>query len=965
MRRVRGSGGYRRNPVRGGGGHRNVARPPDGCDDARRHEGLPMPADDPREPYTIPEPPRPAQPDTTPGVGAAGTPSGADATAPHEPAPTGTVVQHGMPTILRDPSWPAVPGYEIIGEIARGGMGVVYAARDLSLNREVAVKTVLLHLAGDPRFAAEFDREAKLTALLTHPGVPPVHALGVLADGRPFLAMKLIRGQTLADELKAADLTADRARLVGVFEAICHAVGYAHSRGIVHRDLKPQNVMVGSFGEVQVMDWGLAKVLGEGSGAVGPGELTPVPADGGHTRAGQVKGTPAYMPPEQALGAWDKVDARADVFALGGILCAVLTGRPPYAAGPVGEVLRRAAAGDMADALARLDGCGADAELVDLCKRCLAADPAGRPADGRAVAEAVAGYRAGVEGRARKAEADRAAAAAKAEEEANTRREVEARAAAEAAARRAAEAEVREQRKRRKVQLALAAAVGLLLVGGGAFAWWVQKTRADRAAAETEERLKADNARERIKELRALAEQLREEYRYGAAGNALRGAEELAEKFAPELSDVIAGERADFDFVRDLDGIRMRYWTRVAGPARRAQSEQEKASGEYRAAFAARGLDVLASPESVGDRVKASGVRAELLSALDDWAVLEPDPAAEARILAAARRANDNPRAAGYRDPAVWRSKEKLRALAAAADPAEMTPAAVVALAELMRRRDLDPLPLLRHALALRPRDFHLAFALGRTLEVEVWGAKESAGAYRTARAIRPEDPITHLNLGLALRDQGDRAGALVVLREAVRLAPDLPNAHLGLGLGLSEYGDVDGAIASYREAIRLNPAFANPHNALGLALRRKGDADGAAAAYREAIRLDPEFSYPRINLALLLRARGDLAAAAEQLEIAVRHDARSGVHTELSITYRLQRRYAEAVTSARDATRINPRDSDAQVALGHALLATGESARAAVAFERAAEFNPREYGHLLHEFARVPVAPPPREVRP
>src|SRR5271154_2484860 len=131
-------------------------------------------------------------------------------------------------------------------------MGRVLAAHDLSLDRDAALK-VLLPGANSDRFI----RESRITARLPHPGIPPVHALGTLADGSPFLAMKLVAGQTLADEMK----TADAPRLLQAFVQVCQAVGFAHSRGVIHRDLKPANVMVGAFGEVQVMDWGLAKEL--------------------------------------------------------------------------------------------------------------------------------------------------------------------------------------------------------------------------------------------------------------------------------------------------------------------------------------------------------------------------------------------------------------------------------------------------------------------------------------------------------------------------------------------------------------------------------------------------------------------------------------------------------------------------------------------------------------------------------
>src|SRR5262245_1179665 len=142
---------------------------------------------------------------------------------------------------------PAVPGYRVLREIARGGMGRVLAAHDLTLDRDIALK-VLLPGANPDRFV----RESKITARLPHPGIPPVHSLGTLADASPFLAMKLIAGRTLAAEMESAD----QPRLLQAFLQVCQAVGFAHSKGVVHRDLKPGNVMVGAFGEVQVMDWG-------------------------------------------------------------------------------------------------------------------------------------------------------------------------------------------------------------------------------------------------------------------------------------------------------------------------------------------------------------------------------------------------------------------------------------------------------------------------------------------------------------------------------------------------------------------------------------------------------------------------------------------------------------------------------------------------------------------------------------
>src|SRR6476659_8914943 len=164
---------------------------------------------------------------------------------------------------------PQVLGFELFGEIGRGGMGVVYRARDLSLDRDVAVKLLKDGFAADSPLTRRFIDEARITAQLQHPSVPAVYRVGSLPDGRPFLAMKLIKGHTLAQLLhQRKDREIDRGLFLAVFEQICHAIAYAHSRSVIHRDLKPSNVMVGQFGEVQVMDWGLAKMWrGAGSGA--------------------------------------------------------------------------------------------------------------------------------------------------------------------------------------------------------------------------------------------------------------------------------------------------------------------------------------------------------------------------------------------------------------------------------------------------------------------------------------------------------------------------------------------------------------------------------------------------------------------------------------------------------------------------------------------------------------------------
>jgi eukaryotic-like serine/threonine-protein kinase len=252
--------------------------------------------------------------------------------------------------------------YQFYGEIARGGMGAVLKGHDAELNRDLAFKVLLDRHRNNPDLVRRFVEEAQIGGQLQHPGIVPVHELGVLADRRPFFAMKLVKGRTLTELLHGRpDPSAELARFLGIFEQVCQTVAYAHARGVIHRDLKPTNIMVGSFGEVQVMDWGLAKVLKAGDIADQPraGEeavsvirTVRSGSDADASQAGSALGTPAYMAPEQAGGDIAHVDARADVFGLGSILSEVLTGQPAYTGRSPNEVMRKATRGETAEALA-------------------------------------------------------------------------------------------------------------------------------------------------------------------------------------------------------------------------------------------------------------------------------------------------------------------------------------------------------------------------------------------------------------------------------------------------------------------------------------------------------------------------------------------------------------------------------------------------------------------------------------
>jgi serine/threonine protein kinase len=253
--------------------------------------------------------------------------------------------------------------YRLLERVARGGMGVVYTAEDEKLQRRVALK--ILDVPGAKNeLANRLIREARVLAQLEHPGIVPVHDVGTLADGRVFYAMKFVEGQRLDQHIASVNSVPDRLRL---FLRICEAVGFAHARGVLHRDLKPANIMVGPFGEVLVMDWGLAKILHKAIPGCAreadpdamifdhpkhdfaEGDATEITTVTGH---GTVMGTPGYMSPEQARGDVEQIDARSDIFSLGALLRFLLTGKPEQTSAAAGPRIEKSLAAICAKATA-------------------------------------------------------------------------------------------------------------------------------------------------------------------------------------------------------------------------------------------------------------------------------------------------------------------------------------------------------------------------------------------------------------------------------------------------------------------------------------------------------------------------------------------------------------------------------------------------------------------------------------
>ena len=317
-----------------------------------------------------------------------------------------------------------VQRFVLEGEIARGGMGAVLRAVDCDLRREVAVKYLLDQ--SDPRKQARFVEEAQITGQLEHPNIVPIHELGIDGQGRLFFAMKMVHGRSLQqilEELRDAPRSAAKewplGRLLTVFVSVCNALAYAHSRGVVHRDLKPANIMVGDFGEVYVMDWGLAKIVRHAAPAEPTAVIQSTPsfawAEDADASAGQaatvrtsrqesddrtmdgaILGTPLYMAPEQAQGQLDAIDARTDVYALGAILYKMLTLLPAIdRQGGAALILARVVKGEIVPPEKRTPQRRIPAELSAVALKALAREPANRYPSAEALRRDVELYQEG------------------------------------------------------------------------------------------------------------------------------------------------------------------------------------------------------------------------------------------------------------------------------------------------------------------------------------------------------------------------------------------------------------------------------------------------------------------------------------------------------------------------------------------------------------------------------------------
>ncbi len=895
---------------------------------------------------------------------------------------------------MPDPGGGVLGRYQLQGEIARGGMGAILRGRDVDLGRELAIKVLLESHQGDSEVVRRFVEEAQIGGQLQHPGIVPVYELGTFPDRRPYFAMKLVKGRTMASLLHERTGPAqDLPRFLSIFEQVCQTVAYAHARGVIHRDLKPSNVMVGSFGEVQVMDWGLAKVLAQGgiadeaaAQAVQETVVTTVRSgsagSGSESQAGSVLGTPSYMAPEQARGEVDRIDERADVFGLGAILCEILTGRPPFAGSTREEMRAQAARGDLADAMGRLESCGTEIELIALARECVAARPDNRPRSAGEVARRLTAHLAGVQDRLKAAELARVEAQARAEEE------VKRRAVADDLAREA-RARAAEERKRRRVTVALAASVLITagVVGGG---WaYLERQRQERAARVT-------LALGEVDVLRAEAERPGDDLaRWRTAREAAHAVERLLADAPDErtrkrvialvrnVKEAATAAERDQQLLARLVDIRS---------AKADDPDGSTTDADYNDAFRDAAIDVVdRQPAEAAAKIRSrpAAVRVALAAALDDWSAVRRNVQG---AKALSRRLTD---AARLADPDPWRNRLR-ELLQNAASPERLTN-----LKDLAKSARIEELPavslhllgatlldtgdptgaetVLREGQRLHPSDVWLNYDLAQCLQ-RLARREEAIRYYMASRSLRPEtahqlahaleakgetdqaialfQDLARLRptdgrhlacLGGAIKRRGrtDEAeaalgAAVAASRATIGLKPDSADGHNILGAALKGQGKLEEAIAEYREALRLKPDSAGAHNNLGSALRDQGKLEEAVAAYREALRLKPDYADAHNNLGLALADQGKPAEAVAAYREALRlKPDYADAHNNLGVALADQGKPAEAVAAYREALRLKPDYADAHNNLGVARAIQGKPAEAVAAYREALRLKP------------------------
>ena len=696
--------------------------------------------------------------------------------------------------------------YRLLDLLGEGGMGQVWRAFDTLMNRDVALKFMQHDARMQPNLARRFEEESRITAQLQHPGIVPIHDFGFVDNHLHFFTMRVVKGDTFTELLRPTQRRSDDiTRMVQILLDVTQVLAYAHSRKVIHRDLKPDNVMVGAFGETQVMDWGLAKVLTDSAVSLPESEESSVistPRDSDLTQAGSILGTWPYMAPEQARGHIDQVDTRVDVFSLGSILCEILTGKPAYH----GQGFRRQAKeAQLDDATQRLDACGADPELIAIARACLSEKPEDRYASAVELADALEQQLQSVQTRLQ-------------EERLAKEREA---------------VQVVEEKRRRRWQLGVAVAVLLIMAGVAAVSFL--------AYAQLEEKRRE------------------QEVQFGVANAALDEAERFLRqrndteaKAALKNASIILGETGDpnqryrlkqlretLQLAQQLEEIRLNtsIWLNAA-----AKFDFASALVNYPATLTPLGYDVLnGKPDQVAARIKQSVIADRLVTALDAWTEIAhrgDSTKVRDRVMIVASQADSASEERELRrllrTPGAWDDPKMLIARLEETDARKLSPELIL-LANSRMHDDKMAIKLIQECLITHPKDFWLHFQLGHRFHDQY---VYQIGCFRSALAIRPDVAAAWYNVGFAYHKLGDLQSAVPAYQQAIAVDPNDLYAYSRLGDVYLEWEQLPEALTFYRKAVEIYPKYTSGHEDLGKALARAGDLPGAIAEYEKVIAL-------------------------------------------------------------------------------------------------------------------------------
>jgi eukaryotic-like serine/threonine-protein kinase len=799
-----------------------------------------------------------------------------------------------LPTTLLSAELPHIGGYEVQRVLGRGGMGVVYAARHLRLNRSVALKMLLAGPYAGPEELARFLREAQAIAGLHHPNVVPLYDVGDV-EGRPYFTMELVEGGSLALKLAESPLPAREA--AALVATVAEAVEAAHQTGIVHRDLKPANVLLTADGRPKVTDFGLARRLEH------KGELT---------CNGTPMGTPSYMAPEQARGDNAAIGPTTDVYALGAILYECLTGRRPFQADSSAATLQQVLADEPVPP-ARLNP-RVPRDLETICLKCLRKEPCQRYASAQAVADDLRSFERG--------------------------EPISARPLGRLGRL------VRWARRRPTVAAlyatVLAIALLILVMVGG----WLRLSGQHLAAAQATAQAAEQDLREAdehsqqgdLSHARAAVERAKGRLEAGAARDVQQRVEQAeAELLRREEEAARAGQ-----LVARLEAIRLDRAVIVAGVFNRAQSDRD-----YETAFRATGLGTVGdAPKIVAARIEASPVRQAIVAALDDWAICTADSLRRAWLLEVARTADPDPWRDKVRDPQAWDDRAKLCRLAETAAVEKQSLQLLVALGERLQAGggDASAVNFLLRVQKAHLTDFYANFMLANAL-AKTNRNEDSVGYYRAALALRPDAAAAWYCFGDTLLVMSRLDDAIAVLEQCIRLNPTHGWAHADLGSALRKTGRTDEAISHLQAALLLGRPKAFEHTELARALQDKRRWNEALDHYRAAVKLEPNQAARHFDLGMALRSPSHQAESIEELRKTLSLDPNwPSARANLGRALMDQSRLDEAARQLRQAVALAPKDNESQKLLRTALIRQGRLEEARSAWRKALDADPPEH---------------------